>query len=121
MKIDKNKVIQSDKKRPIVYDAYYNKDNTPKPVVIFCHGYKGFKDWGAWHLVAKSLRQAFFLKFNFSIMGTRATNRFSDLEASENTYTKELDDVDRVLKELKKYRKKQVSQVHITVIVEVAD
>ena len=119
MTIEHNNVIHSDKKRPIVYDVYYNKNNTPKPVVVFCHGYKGFKDWGAWHLVAEEFAKAgfFFLKFNFSHNGGTVEQPidFPDLEAfSENTYTKELDDVNRVLKELKLYSKEaDTSQVHI--------
>ena len=108
MIIKQNKLIQADGKRPIVYDVYYNQNNIPKPVVVFCHGYKGFKDWGAWHLVAEEFANAgfFFLKFNFSHNGGTAEQPidFPDLEAfSENTYTKELDDVVRVLKELKNY------------------
>ncbi|HLW14391.1 MAG TPA: alpha/beta fold hydrolase [Flavobacteriaceae bacterium] len=108
MIIEQNKIIQTDGKRPIVYDVYYNQNNTPKPVVLFCHGYKGFKDWGAWHLVAEEFAKAgfFFLKFNFSHNGGTAEQPidFPDLEAfSENTYTKELEDVVRVLKELENY------------------
>lgn len=108
MIIEHNKIIQTDGKRPIVYDVYYNQNNTPKPVVLFCHGYKGFKDWGAWHLVAEEFAKAgfFFLKFNFSHNGGTAEQPidFPDLEAfSENTYTKELNDVVRVLKELENY------------------
>lgn len=119
MTIEQNKVIHTNGKRAIVYDAYYTKDNTPKPVVLFCHGYKGFKDWGAWHLVAEAFADAgfFFLKFNFSHNGGTVEQPidFPDLEAfSENTYTKELNDVERVLEELKTYSKEaDATQVHI--------
>lgn len=120
MIIEQNKLIQTDGKRPIVYDVYYNPTNTPKPVVLFCHGYKGFKDWGAWHLVAEQFAKAgfFFLKFNFSHNGGTAEQPidFPDLEAfSENTYTKELDDVVRVLKELESYSK-EANPTHINII-----
>lgn len=114
-----NKVIHTNGKRSIVYDVYYTKNNTPKPVVIFCHGYKGFKDWGAWHLVAEAFADAgfFFLKFNFSHNGgtVKQPIDFPDLEAfSENTYTKELNDVDRVLKELEAYSEEaDTTQVNI--------
>ena len=88
--------------KPIVYDSYYLNNNTPKPVVVFCHGYKGFKDWGAWHLVAQTFANAgfYFLKFNFSHNGgtVKQPIDFPDLEAfAQNNYTKELDDVKRVL------------------------
>lgn len=116
---EKNKVIHTNGKRSIVYDVYYSENNTPKPVVIFCHGYKGFKDWGPWHLVAEAFANAgfFFLKFNFSHNGGTKEQPidFPDLEAfSENTYTKELNDVERVLKELENDSKEADSkQVHI--------
>lgn len=119
MIIEQNNIIHSNSKKPIIYDVFYNKNNTPKPVVVFCHGYKGFKDWGAWHLVAEEFAKAgfFFLKFNFSHNGGTIEQPidFPDLEAfSENTYTKELNDVDRVLKELKSYsHEADASQVHI--------
>jgi pimeloyl-ACP methyl ester carboxylesterase len=74
----------------------------PKPIVIFAHGYKGFKDWGAWELVAETFAKAgyFFLKFNFSHNGgtTEQPLDFPDLEAfANNNYSIELDDMNRVV------------------------
>ena len=68
MKINKNIVIEGKHQKPIVIDVYYNKTQQLKPIVIFCHGYKGFKDWGAWDLMAEEFSKAgvFFIKFNFS-------------------------------------------------------
>ena len=88
--------------KPIVYDTYFKNDGKAKAVVVFCHGYKGFKDWGPWHLVATAFAKAgfFFLKFNFSHNGGTVHQPidFPDLEAfAQNNYTLELDDVDRVL------------------------
>ena len=44
-------------------------------IVIFIHGFMGFKDWGAWHLMAKVFAKAgfFFVKFNFSHNGLNRT------------------------------------------------
>lgn len=75
------------------------------PVVIFSHGYKGFKDWGAWHLVAEAFAQAgfCFVKFNFSHNGGTMEQPidFPDLEAfAENNFSLELDDLDRILNEI---------------------
>ena len=102
--IIKNRVLEplDTSKKPILYDAYYQDSGLAKPVVIFCHGYKGFKDWGAWHLVAEAFSKAgfFFLKFNFSHNGGTISQPidFPDLEAfAQNNYSKELDDVARVL------------------------
>lgn len=97
-----NLVLNRVPKKPIVWDAFFNKNGQQKPLVIFCHGYKGFKDWGPWNLVAEQFLEAnlFFVKFNFSHNGGTIENPidFPDLEAfAENNYSKELDDVDHVL------------------------
>jgi pimeloyl-ACP methyl ester carboxylesterase len=100
--IVKNQILYRANKKPIVWDAFFNSNNQKKPLVIFCHGYKGFKDWGAWDLVAESFSKNnhFFMKFNFSHNGGTTENPidFPDLEAfAENNYTKELDDLDAIL------------------------
>ena len=102
MNIEQNLIVDSKHIKPIVTDVFYQKTNKPKKVVIFCHGYKGFKDWGAWNLMAESFAKAgfFFIKFNFSHNGGTAENPidFPDLEAfGNNNYTKELDDLERVI------------------------
>lgn len=98
MMVHKNQILERASKKPIVWDAFYKSDDLQKPMVIFCHGYKGFKDWGAWDLVAEAFADAgfFFVKFNFSHNGGTVAQPidFPDLEAfAENNYTKELDDV----------------------------
>ncbi|WP_044400983.1 S9 family peptidase [Lacinutrix sp. Hel_I_90] len=100
--IKKNQILNRKNQKPIVFDLFYNKTKKPKPLIIFCHGYKGFKDWGAWHLMAEAYMNAnlFFVKFNFSHNGGTVESPidFPDLEAfAENNYTKELDDLEAVL------------------------
>jgi len=100
--INKNLVLPREHKKPIVWDAFFNNDTNKKPLVIFCHGYKGFKDWGAWDLVAKAFLNAnlFFVKFNFSHNGGTVEQPidFPDLEAfAENNYSKELEDLDAII------------------------
>jgi pimeloyl-ACP methyl ester carboxylesterase len=102
MKKFENQVLRQEGKKPIVYDVFYKETSHKKPVVVFCHGYKGFKDWGAWNLVAEQFAEAgfFFLKFNFSHNGGTVSQPidFPDLNAfSKNTYTLELEDINRVL------------------------
>jgi pimeloyl-ACP methyl ester carboxylesterase len=102
MIVDKNCILYTEEKKPIVYDLYYIPSGDKKPVVIFCHGYKGFKDWGAWHLVAEAFANAgyLFLKFNFSHNGGTAEDPidFPDLDAfAENNFSLELDDLDRII------------------------
>ena len=102
MMINKNLLLPRKGKKTIAYDVFYKADNIPKPVVIFCHGYKGYKDWGAWNLVAERFAEegCFFLKFNFSHNGGTPKNPidFPDLEAfAQNNFTKELDDLEDIL------------------------
>ncbi len=98
----KNIILNTSGLKPILFDVCYLPTHTRKPVVIFCHGYKGFKDWGAWNLVAISFADAgfFFLKFNFSHNGGTIEQPidFPDLEAfAQNNFSKELFDLDRMI------------------------
>ncbi len=102
MTIEKNIILKGKHGKPILADVFLKENNTPKPIVIFCHGYKGFKDWGAWHLMAKAFAKSgfCFIKFNFSHNGGTAEHPidFPDLEAfGNNNYTKELDDLHTVI------------------------
>jgi pimeloyl-ACP methyl ester carboxylesterase len=102
MTVTKNIIIPGKYNKPILTDTFYLKNNIQKPIIIFCHGYKGFKDWGAWDLMAKAFSEAgfFFIKFNFSHNGGTIEQPidFPDLEAfGNNNYTKELDDLETVL------------------------
>jgi pimeloyl-ACP methyl ester carboxylesterase len=88
--------------KPILTDVFYTENKQQKPIVIFAHGYKGFKDWGCWNLVAEGFakKNIFFIKFNFSHNGGTVEQPFDfpDLEAfGNNNYTKELDDLDAVI------------------------
>lgn len=88
--------------RPFSFDCRYVRNKTPKPLIIFIHGFKGFKDWGHFNLLADYFaEQGFaFCKFNFSHNGTTPNHPtdFVDLETfGLNTYTKELDDIDTMI------------------------
>ena len=101
----KNHILKRNNKKPIVWDAFFEPNSTNKPLVVFCHGYKGFKDWGAWDLAAETFAKAnlFFVKFNFSHNGGTAEQPidFPDLNAfAENNYTKELDDLNHLINHL---------------------
>ena len=102
MIITKNNMLQGKHHKPILVDVFYKETAQSKPIVIFCHGYKGFKDWGAWNLMAEAFADAgfFFVKFNFSHNGGTAEDPidFPDLEAfGNNNYIKELDDLETVI------------------------
>lgn len=99
----KNLVVKSNyHNKPIVTDVFYNRNETKKPLVIFCHGYKGYKDWGAWNIAAEKFSNAnlFLVKFNFSHNGGTLDNPidFPDLEAfGQNNFTLELNDLEDVI------------------------
>lgn len=88
--------------KPILTDIFYKESKSPKPVVIFAHGFKGFKDWGHFNLVAERFAQEgfVFVKFNFSHNGTTPEHptSFADLEAfGNNNFTIEMDDLGSVI------------------------
>ena len=76
-------------------------------LIVFAHGYKGYKDWGAWNLLQQYFvsKNYGFCKFNFSHNGGTAANGidFPDLDAfSRNTFSKEVFDLQQVLNFLEK-------------------
>ncbi len=92
----KNKLYIGSDNRQSLYDI--SLPERPEAIIIFAHGYKGFKDWGAWHLVEKWFvsNQYGFIKFNFSHNGGTVEEPvdFPDLEAfGRNDYSKELFDL----------------------------
>ena len=85
MRILKNFPIKSKHNKSIITDLYFNQTNKQKPLVIFCHGYKGYKDWGAFDLMSSNFLKAglALLKFNFSHNGCTPDQPidFPDLDA----------------------------------------
>ena len=102
MQIEKNIILHRSDNKPILIDAFYSKELTDQAIIFFCHGYKGFKDWGAWNIMATEFAKAgfCFIKFNFSHNGGTMHDPidFPDLEAfGNNNYTKELNDLNDVI------------------------
>ncbi|MBK0377798.1 alpha/beta hydrolase family protein [Mucilaginibacter segetis] len=94
--------IPGAKGRGMAADITYDDNMRRAPLVIFAHGFKGFKDWGTHNLVANYFAENGFrfLKFNFSHNGTTADSPvdFADLIAfSDNTFSIELDDLTSVI------------------------
>lgn len=90
------------KGRGMLMDLTYDDADKNAPLVIFAHGFKGFKDWGTHNLMAQHFAENGFryLKFNFSHNGTTADKPidFADLIAfSENTFSTELEDLNAVI------------------------
>lgn len=100
--IKKDIIITNSETKEFLADAYCLDTSEQKPLLLFAHGYKGYKDWGAWDLMAKKFAEAgiYFVKFNFSHNGTTLDQptEFADLESfGENNFTKEMSDYQAVI------------------------
>jgi dienelactone hydrolase len=87
--------------KSMALDIMFDETKGKCPVIIYAHGFNGFKDWGNFDLIAKQFVAAgfTFVKFNFSHNGTTPDHLqdFADLEAfGENNYTKQLYDLRQV-------------------------
>lgn len=91
-------IIKGSKQNKILIDVCYNSNSLKKDIIIFSHGFKGFKDWGPFNLMSKSFANDgyFFIKFNFSYNGTSLDkpSDFVDLKSfGNNNFSLELDDL----------------------------
>lgn len=102
----KNVKAEGADSKEFLLDIHYKKNNSKKDLVIFCHGFKGFKDWGAWRLIALEFakQNLVFVSFNFSHNGTstQRPEHFDELSSfAENNYSKELSDLKAVINYVK--------------------
>lgn len=100
--VNQTYIISGSSEKPIAIDYISADAEQVKPLVIFVHGFKGFKDWGTHSLMGNYFaEQGFnFLKFNFSHNGIGKNQGafFNDLEGfSKNTFSKELFDLNQVI------------------------
>jgi uncharacterized protein len=98
----KNSTISGAEGRPIALDIFFADEVRPRPLVIYAHGFNGFKDWGHFDLIAERFAEAGFcmVKFNFSHNGTtpQQPEEFVDLTAfGHNNYTRQLYDLRQVV------------------------
>ncbi|MES2827422.1 MAG: alpha/beta hydrolase [Bacteroidota bacterium] len=94
--------IQGADGKVISGDYTFDDKHQNQPVIVFVHGFKGFKDWGTHNLMAEffALNGYQYLKFNLSHSGVTGDkpNDVTDFDAfAANTISKELFDVDAVL------------------------
>lgn len=116
LNILENILIDNQETRPFLADAFYKETDKKLPLIIFAHGYKGYKNWGAWDLMAKAFAEAgfFFVKFNFSHNGTTIddVHNFVDLEAfGHNNYSKEMSDLNKVIDYFAEFPQVNASQI----------
>jgi len=86
-------------------DLRYRQDLREAPVVVICHGFKGFKDWGFFPFICERLADDGYIaiSFNFSRNGIGADPlNFTELEKfADNTYSHELSDLQTVLQTIR--------------------
>lgn len=102
------------KTQNLIYSGAQNKksgydlsipDNFNGTLIYFIHGYKGYKNWGAWDLISDYFydRGFGFAKCNLSHNGTTTSkpNSFDDLDSfGRNRYSYELIDVQKFIAEV---------------------
>ena len=85
----------------IQIDVRYNEGRKNSPVIVICHSFMAFKDWGFFPYIGEQLARAGFVSvaFNFSLNGVVGhSHRITDFEKFErNTFTDELGDLRCVL------------------------
>jgi len=94
--------IAGSRDRPVTADVTYDETKSHQPVLIFIHGFKGFKDWGHFNLLASMLASQgiVVVKFNFSYNGTDPKNPVDITHPEifgQNNLTTELNDLGLVI------------------------
>lgn len=96
-------VIQGFEIGQMALDLHYLTDSkAAQPIVVFVHGFKGFKDWGAFNYIANQMaaQGLAWCKFNFSRNGVSVAQptEFVNPEAfGNNNYTIELAEIGLIL------------------------
>jgi acetyl esterase/lipase len=98
----KERIIEGYNEEAIAVDIFFEDDSALKPVIIYSHGFNGFKDWGNMDGIATQFAEAgfVFVKFNFTHNGTSVEQPedFVRLDLyAENNYSKELYDLEKVI------------------------
>jgi pimeloyl-ACP methyl ester carboxylesterase len=95
--------IESSEGLPIKWDLYSPISGTSRdfPVIIFLHGFKGFKDWGPFPDACEDLARSGFgvVAMNFSLNGIGENRTEFDRPDlfERQTFTQDLDDIKRVI------------------------
>ncbi|HEV8122960.1 MAG TPA: alpha/beta fold hydrolase [Gemmatimonadales bacterium] len=88
----------------LLVDVRTGDRHNPRPAVLIIHGFKGFKDWGMFPVVAERLARAGFTAASFNLSGSGVDDG-GDFSLADNfarnTYSAELDDVTRMVAALR--------------------
>jgi len=99
--------IPSNENLPIYYDLYspVTTKNRAFPVILFLHGFKGFKDWGAFPDACETLARKGFCVVSFNLSKNGIGKNMLDFDEPElfrrQTLSSDLDDVGTVIHHLK--------------------
>jgi len=100
--------IASTEDLPIRWDLYAPISGTNRefPVILFVHGFKGFKDWGAFPDACEDLARSGFgvVSFNLSLNGIGDNKKeFDRLDLfARQTFTQDLNDIQSIITALQK-------------------
>ncbi|MCS7230000.1 MAG: alpha/beta hydrolase [Candidatus Kryptonium sp.] len=102
MKVEiKHLILHNSSGDRITANVHFVGDFLPAPVVVYSHGFLGFKDWGFIPYVAdKFAENGFvFVRFNFSHNGiSENPNKITDYDKlARNTISKQLEDLTAVI------------------------
>ncbi|MDP4229014.1 MAG: dienelactone hydrolase family protein [Bacteroidota bacterium] len=97
-------VLRSREGEKLRADLRYVSNGRRKPIIIFIHGFKGFKDWGPFPNICDQIAARGFVSvaFNFSHNGVgEDLLTFSELDRfAENTFSRELEELSDVIDQL---------------------
>jgi dienelactone hydrolase len=88
---------------PILIDVRAGGRDSPRPAVIIVHGFKGFKDWGVFPVLAERLARAGFVAVSLNVSGSGmddAGNSVWPERFGHNTFSGEVADIHRVVQAL---------------------
>jgi uncharacterized protein len=101
----RNLIYKGYQGKEALYDLFTTDEANDKPLLVFVHGYMGYKDWGAWNAMCQYWLDAGYssAKLNLSRNGTKiiCPTEFSDLDAfGKSSYWSELQDIQLFLDHL---------------------
>jgi pimeloyl-ACP methyl ester carboxylesterase len=78
-------------------------DNQKKPVLIICHGFKAFKDWGFFPYITDWFAERGYntVHFNFSRNGVNKTDFDELAKFADNTYSQDQIDLNTIVNHIK--------------------
>jgi pimeloyl-ACP methyl ester carboxylesterase len=85
---------------PILVDVLAAGRTSPRPAVVIVHGFKGFKDWGMFPVLAARLARAGYTAVSFNMSGSGIDDQGESAwpdRFSHNTFSAELADLGTVI------------------------